>query len=515
MLTALLDWGLRAILLLFGIGSAIALARWIRATARERRERWTLRIAFAMLGLALVYAGGHAWLLWNAEAIEEGRMAWRRWGDPREAERTRGEVRGWILDCTGRPGSALARYGVRDGTVERVYPLGEGGANLIGGGAGADERDFTVERVFASRLRRPRDFMEAGELHPAGTDLQLTLCAAPTRHAWNLLNATGMNGAVIVQEVSSGALVAYAATGGPGDAAYGIRRYAPPGSVFKLALAAVWWEGGLGDTQMPCPSEIQAGRRAIRNFESGSYGSIQVPREMLKYSCNTAAVQMAMTARDRLGADSFRDAFQRFGFTVYDDRPPAASDGDFWNTDHAPWARRMAPPSVRVRVRERIDLFEWGQVAIGQGPVDVTPIGVSRFVQAIGNGGVMLPVTLESERLDDLPDGRRIMQETTSRRLQEAMLTVVDSGTARSAPPRYAGTGWDLGGKTGSADVAGRPRADGWFAGLIYDDQRRPRYTIVVYLQSGSPGGRLPTAIAGDMVRFMATQEAEAAGERS
>jgi hypothetical protein len=510
-LTTLLDWALRGLLVLFGVGSALALARWVAAAARERRERWAIRLAFGMLLLALVYAGGHGWLLYKSEEITEGRLAWRRWGDPREAERNRGEVRGWILDCSGRPENALARYGLRDGVVERVYPLGEAGANLIGGGEGADERDYTVERIFASHLRRPRDFVEAGELHPVGTDLDLTLCAAPTRRAWELLRGTGRPGAVIVQEVRTGAVVAYAATGGPEDPPFGIRRYAPPGSVFKLAIAALWWENGLGDVWMPCPSEIQVGRARIRNFESGSHGSIQVPREMLKLSCNTAAVQMALTARERLGTEAFRDAYARYGFVPYSSGSPAPAERDFWNTSSSTWARRMTPPPIRVRLAERFSPHEWGLIAIGQGPVDVTPMGVSRFVQAIGNGGLMLPPTLERDRLRDLPEGRRIMQESTARRLQEAMLTVVDSGTARSAAPRFAGTGWDLGGKTGSADVAGRPRADGWFAGLIYGPDRRARYTVVVYLQAGAPGGRLPAGVAGDMVRYLATWDPDGA----
>jgi hypothetical protein len=509
-LTTLLDWILRALLLAFGVGSAVALARWVGAAARERRERWAIRLAFAMLLLALVYAGGHVWLLYKAEEITEARMAWRRWGDPREAERNRGEVRGWILDCTGSPANALARYGVRDGVVDRVHPLGEGGANLIGGGAGAEERDYTVERIFASHLRRPRDFVEAGELHPVGTDLRLTLCAAPTRQAWELLRATGMSGAVIVQDVRTGALVAYAATGEPGDPPLGIRRYAPPGSVFKLALAAIWWENGLGDINMPCPSEIQVGRGRIRNFESGSYGSLRVPDGMLRVSCNTAAVQMALTARERLGTEAFRDAFTRFGFVPYSTGLPAPAEPGFWNTGHAPWSQRMTPPPVRVRLAQNFSPHEWGLIAIGQGPVDVTPLGVSRFVQAIGNGGVMMPPTIEHERLGELPEGRRIMQERTSLRLQEAMLMVVDSGTARSAQPRFAASGWDLGGKTGSADVQGRPRADGWFAGLMYGPDRRARYSVVVYLQAGAPGGRLPAGIAGEMVRFMAAHDAAA-----
>jgi hypothetical protein len=500
-----LNWVLRAALLAFGAGALIALLRWMGQAIRERRERWAIRLAIGMLMFAAIYAFGHARMLMQAEELEEGRMAWRRFGDPRESERNRGEVRGWIMDCTNEPANALARYGVRDGEVQRVYPLGEGGANLIGAG-GDDDRDYTVERVFARHLRKPLNFAEQGQLHPVGTDLQLTICSAPMRRAWSLLQQTGLNGAIIVQDVNTGALVAYAATGKADEPPFGIKRYAPPGSVFKLALAALWWDNNLPDMQMGCPSEIQVGRARIRNFESSSYPSLQVPREMLRYSCNTAAVQMANYARQRLGPEAFHDAYKRFGFLTYSEGPPSAAEKGFWNTENEAWAERMTPPPSRVRLLQRFNQHEWGQIAIGQGPVDVTPLSVSRFIQAIGNGGMMLPPTIEADRLNDLPEGTRVMKQTTSQKLMQSMLLVVDSGTAASAQPRLAGTGWDMGGKTGSADVAGRPRADGWFAGLMFDPERRPRYTVVVYLQSGAPGGRIPAAIGAEMTRFMASQ---------
>lgn len=505
MLDTVLDWILRGVVIAFGVGALVALARWLRAAIRERRERWAIRLAIGMLLLSGLYAWGHARILWNAEALEDGRMAWRRYGDPREAERNRAELRGWIYDCTGTDANALARYGIRDGEVQRVHPLGEAGANLIGGGADAGERDFTVERLFASHLREPRNFAELSELHPVGTDLRLTLCAAPTRRAWELLEATGMEGAVIIQDVRTGALIAYAATGDVEDTPVGIKRYAPPGSVFKLALAALWWENDLGDVEMPCPSQIQVGRARIRNFESSSHESLTVPHEMLRYSCNTAAVQMALTARERLGQDAFHDAYQRFGFLTYGEGLPATPEPGFWNTANERWAERMTPPPARVRILDRFSPHEWGQIAIGQGPVDVTPLAVSRFIQAIGNGGVMMPPTLEAARLDELPEGKRVMSANTTQRLMQSMLTVVDSGTARSASPLLASTPWDLGGKTGSADVAGRPRADGWFAGLMFGPDNRPQYTVVVYLQAGAPGGRLPAGIAAQMTRFMAS----------
>lgn len=505
-LDTVLDWVLRGVVIAFGVGSLIALARWVRAAMRERRERWAIRIALAMLAMALVYAWGHARLLWNAEELEAGRMAWRRWGDPREAERNRGEVRGWIYDCTGEDGRALARYGVRDGEVQRIYPLGEAGANLIGGGTGAEDRDYTVERLFAKQLRQPRNFAEQSELHPVGTDVRLTLCSEPTRRAWQLLSETGLNGAVIIQDVQTGAVVAYAATGRASDPPFGIKRYAPPGSVFKLAVAALWWENDIPEQRMACPPYIQTGNARIRNFESHEYESIRVPTEMLTVSCNTAAVRMALEMRQRLGAEAFRDAYQRFGFVTYSSGPPSASEEEFWNTGNDAWRRRMTPPPVRVRFASRFTAHEWGQIAIGQGPVDVTPLSISRFLQAIGNNGIMLPPTLEWDQLEKRGEGRRIMRQTTSEKLQLAMLSVVDSGTAQVAKTRLGNSTWDLGGKTGTADVANAPRPDAWFAGLMYGPDDRARYTVVVYLQRGGQGGRMPAAIAGEMTRFMASQ---------
>jgi hypothetical protein len=500
-----LDWALRAVLLAFGAGSLIALSRWMVQAMRERRERWAIRLAIGMLVLAAVYGIGHARLLWNAEQIEAGRMAWRRFGDPREAERSRGEVRGWIMDCTGEPANALARYGVRDGEVQRVYALGEAGANLVGGGTGAEDRDYTVERLFARQLREPRSLRERSELHPVGTDMQLTLCANPTRQAWSLLTATGLNGTVIIQDVKTGGVVSYVATGRAEDPPFGIKHYAPPGSVFKLAFSAIWWDHGLPETRGPCPPYVQVGNARIRNFESHEYASLTIPTGMLTVSCNTAAVNMVFALRNQLGVETIRDDLQKFGFVTYSGKPPAAPR-DFWNTASDAWTQRMTPPPVRVRFLAKLTPHELGQIAIGQGPVDATPMGISRFIQAIGNDGVMMQPTLESARLGEGAEGRRIMKQTTSAKLQHAMRTVVDTGTAQVAKAIIARTGWDLGGKTGTADVAGARMPDAWFAGLMFGPDGRARYSVVVYLQHGGQGGRMPARIAAEMTRFMARE---------
>ena len=510
----LLNYALRGVYLLFGVGAVLAILRWLVAATRERREQWAQRISLGMVLLALVYAFGHARLLWDRDEIEAGRAQYARFGDPRLAELNRAEVRGWILDCSGRDDRALARYAVREGEVSRVYPLGEAGANLVGGGDSAEVRDYTVERLFTRQLRAPRSFAERGELHPVGSDVQLTLCAPATLEANRLLEATGLQGAVVVQDVRTGALIAYAATGTASQAPFGIKRYTLPGSVFKLALSAIWWDAGLPDERRPCPAEIKVSDRspAIHNFESHEYGSLEIPREMLVVSCNTQAIMMGMEMRQRLGSDAVVDGLRRLGFAVYSDQRPQ-TPLDFWNSGNEQWLRRMSPPPNRVKVLKRFNAFEWAQMSIGQGPVDVTPIGVSRFISAIGNGGKMLPVTLEADRMDQIPEGRQVMKPQTSLKLQQAMLEVVQRGTGVRAIPILQGTGWNMGGKTGTADVVRGHVPDGWFAGLMFGPDGRARYSVVVYLRNGGQGGRSAAPLAAQMTRWMAQQAAAEARE--
>ncbi len=91
------------------------------------------------------------------------------------------------------------------------------------------------------------------------------------------------------------------------------------------------------------------------------------------------------------------------------------------------------------------------------------------------------------------------------------MLATVDSGTAVRAVPILQGSGWDMGGKTGTADVARGRVPDGWFAGLMFGPDGRPKYTVVVYVANGGQGGRVAAPIAATMTRYMATMHAEQA----
>ncbi|MEX2584701.1 MAG: penicillin-binding transpeptidase domain-containing protein [Gemmatimonadota bacterium] len=500
----LLNWLLRAAYLVLGAGAGLWIVRWLRDNWRSP-ERWTVRVGVAMLMLAGLYTAAHVRLLAQRERIEEGRESYAEYGDPRRTELRRAEVRGWMLDCTASEGRALAYYAERDGVVERTYPLGEGGANFVGGGRGAEERDYTIEALFGPELRAPRGFLERGELHPVGRDLPLTLCRGATAEAHEQLAQLGRPGAVVVQDVSTGAVLAYAATGNPEDAPLGVKQYSPPGSVFKLALAALWWERGMpDDLAVPCPAEIQVTPRArISNAGDVDYGTVIGPTGMLVPSCNTAAVWMAQRLREEVGSEPFVEAYRSYGFLPYEETAPTDSIGDFWRTSSDAWTRRMTPAPSRIRISENTGEAEWAQLSIGQGPLDVTVMGISRFVQAIANDGVMLPPTVELDLALDPPSGERVMSEGTARRLHVAMLAVVERGTGRRALPIMQGTGWRIGAKTGTAQVAGQPD-NGWFAGIVFDPAGEPRYTVVSFVRGGGGGGGLAATVAANVARELA-----------
>lgn len=511
----LLNWLLRGIFITLGVAAGLWILNWFRVNWRTNPERWTLRVAGAMVLLLLVYAVAHARLLVDREHIETSRAEYARFGDPRRTEERRGEVRGWILDCTGDPTRALASYHSSAAGIDRFYEIGEAGANFIGGGQGADRRDYTIEALFSDELRRPRSFLERGQLHAVGTDLPVTLCSQPTATAYEQLAATGRPGALVVQDVRTGAIVTYAATGAPEDPPLGVKRYSPPGSVFKLALSAVWWEHGMSDDiPIPCPSSIRTTERggSISNFGNIGRGDVIGPPGMLIPSCNTAAVWMAWRLREEIGTEPFLEAYRSYGFIPYEDEPPTDTIGDFWRTTSDRWERRMTPAPSRLRMSENTGDAEWAQMAIGQGPVDVTVMGVSRFIQAIGNSGVMLPPTLESELAEDPPRGERVMSEQTARKLMDAMKLVVDQGTARAAAGIIGDTGWDMGGKTGTAQVAGRAD-NGWFAGLLFSPEGEPLYSIVSFVEGGGGGGGAPTRIAARVARDIAQNPPVYGGE--
>jgi cell division protein FtsI/penicillin-binding protein 2 len=83
---------------------------------------------------------------------------------------------------------------------------------------------------------------------------------------------------------------------------------------------------------------------------------------------------------------------------------------------------------------------------------------------------------------------------------------VVARGSATRIAAALTGTGWSIGGKTGRGGRAGEPmeRQDGWFAGLIFDPQGKPRFTVATFVAQGGLGAGHAADIAVQLARLLA-----------
>ena len=90
-------------------------------------------------------------------------------------------------------------------------------------------------------------------------------------------------------------------------------------------------------------------------------------------------------------------------------------------------------------------------VGFGHG-IAVSPLHVVRGTAAVANGGIVLqPTILAHDPNDPLPEGRRIMNQSTSDTIRKLMRLVVTDGYGKPADIE----GYFVGGKTGTAEKVG------------------------------------------------------------
>ena len=127
-----------------------------------------------------------------------------------------------------------------------------------------------------------------------------------------------------------------------------------PLSLTKLLAAALWWDHTDKDSAFSCQG-------------SGPNTTIH---QSLVDGCDGAVAEMSIALRHTVGSDAVLRRLAAFGF----------GNGS------------GAAPESQILLSAKMDDATWGRTfAIGEDDVTVTPLHVSRILQAIGNDGVMVP----------------------------------------------------------------------------------------------------------------------------
>ncbi|MFD4785504.1 peptidoglycan D,D-transpeptidase FtsI family protein [Streptomyces sp. NPDC058459] len=216
-----------------------------------------------------------------------------------------------------------------------------------------------------------------------------------------------------------------------------MRQPLPPGSTFKLVVAAAALEDGLYTdvdqrTDSPAPYTPPGTTRELPNENTAAPCANASLRVALRYSCNNVFGKLAVD----LGQDKVRAMAEKFGFD--DDK-----------LDIPVRAYTSVYPSGMDKALTALS-------GIGQYDVTATPLQLAMVSAALANGGELVAphmvsrlTTGDGEVLRDFGDaGReRVVSTRTAEQLRSAMRTVVRDGTGRNALI----DGVTVGGKTGTA----------------------------------------------------------------
>jgi cell division protein FtsI (penicillin-binding protein 3) len=195
------------------------------------------------------------------------------------------------------------------------------------------------------------------------------------------------------------------------------------GSTFKLFTAAMALDSGTVsmDDGYDASEPIKIARYTIRDFHAKNRW-LSVP-EIIVFSSNIGAAKMALD----VGSQTQRNYLDRFGLLK-----PVALE-----------LPEIGRPLMPRRWRE----INTMTISYGHG-IAVTPLQVASGVATLVNGGLFVPPTLLKRNSGSVTGSKRVLSTKTSKKMRALMQMVVKKGTGRKAAVR----GYDVGGKTGSAD---------------------------------------------------------------
>lgn len=238
----------------------------------------------------------------------------------------------------------------------------------------------------------------------------------------------------------------------------------PPGSTFKVVVAAALLDGGMTPASaVDCPAVTVAGQRTIHNHGDLALGRVSLA-DAFAESCNTTFAKLGVAT----GTRRLRDSAAAFGFGAhFDTGTDTAYSGDF------------PDPGSDNGLAE---------ASIGQGKVQANPLAMALVAAAVADGSYRSPRLVAA----------RLVRQGTVRALPSSVVTGLRSmmrAVATRGTAARAGLPAGTAGKTGTAEYDAQGRTHAWFIGYRGD------LAFAVFVQHGGDGGQVAAPVAA---RFLA-----------
>lgn len=251
------------------------------------------------------------------------------------------------------------------------------------------------------------------------------------------------------------------------------------GSVFKTVVAAAALEGGhVNPTEkFKCEGYIDVGSNRMKCSTYSTHSDRDIDmKEAFALSCNSTYIQVGT----KTGAQEILDMAVKLGFGQ---------------------KLCFTIPEEKAGYIPTVQEDGIGNISIGQGKIQATPLQVTSMMATIANNGIRNDPQLVEALITDKGLTVKKMERSrpqivlnpiTSRYLKEMLHEVTLTGTGKQANMEDMGGSC---GKTSSAQtgIAEGEVVHGWFAGFV--PYEKPQYAITVFIYNGQSGGRAAAPI--------------------
>ncbi|MEV5381906.1 penicillin-binding transpeptidase domain-containing protein [Streptomyces sp. NPDC052721] len=385
------------------------------------------------------------------------------------------ELRDGDTLVTGASGTPPVKALDRDGgeiTAARYPSLGtvldglrEKYGKTAGGTAGVELRVVRGKAAKDAKLS-DKTLVELSKGTPGTvkTTLSPTLQAAAEKQVAGRARAS-----VVALRPSTGEILAVANSGHGFNTAF--QGSLAPGSTMKVITSSLLIDKGLAsvDKPHPCPKTFTYGGWKFHNdddfeIKGGTF------KASFARSCNTAFISQAKKLKND---DLTKQAQQVFGLSMNN------------------WAIGVPTFDGSVPVQSAAQM---AASLIGQGGVRMNPLNMASVAATVKSGTFHQPY-LVSPSVDHrtLATASRTLSPKTLSQLRELMRYTAAYGTAAEA---MSGLGPDYGAKTGSAEVDGQKKPNGWFTAYRGD------LAAAGVVQAGGHGGDTAGPIVAKLLKL-------------
>ncbi|MDD2482591.1 MAG: penicillin-binding transpeptidase domain-containing protein, partial [Lutispora sp.] len=296
-----------------------------------------------------------------------------------------------------------------------------------------------------------------------------------------------VNGAIVVMDIKTGDILAMASH--PDYEQDNVQKYINSqgeelinkaiwpydlGSVFKVVVAAAAIESGKIDLDKKyiCEGSITVGNSEINCSTHKNHENREITiDEAFALSCNTTFVKIGI----ELGAETILNMAKKLGL------------GEKQCYEMLEEKAGYLPESQEDGI---------GNISIGQGKIQVTPLQVTAMMAVIANNGIKYDTRLVDELINeeggtvkkiDKAAPQIVLSPTTAYRIKRMLSDVTTNGTGKQANLDELG---GSSGKTGTAETGmnNGKIIHGWFSGFI--PSNNPQYAITIFINNGQSGAK-------------------------